>query len=157
MDVVLGWLAGWTIWHWIALAIILLAVEVAVGTFDLLWVAMAAFVTALYLLIAPESLGGWQTQLTVFGVVSVAFVIVGRTLFKGLRQRPDSHPTLNDRMATLVGQRGAATVNFEQGKGRVKIGDTVWAAMQLDDGPILSGDEVTVESAQGPLLRVRKA
>ena len=51
MDAVIGFLEGLTIWHWIGLGIVLLAIEVAVGTFDLLWIAAGAFLTALFVLI----------------------------------------------------------------------------------------------------------
>ena len=50
MEAVVGLLEGLTVWHWVGIGIVLLTLEVAVGTFDLLWVAMAAFVTALFAL-----------------------------------------------------------------------------------------------------------
>jgi membrane protein implicated in regulation of membrane protease activity len=87
MDVI-GLLEGLTVWHWVGIGIVLLALEVAVGTFDLLWVAMGAFLTALFALIIPAPIGGWQGQLVFFGVVAVVFLIGGRTLFKGLRRAP---------------------------------------------------------------------
>jgi len=34
-------------WHWIGLALILLGIELALGTFDLLWISAAAFATSL--------------------------------------------------------------------------------------------------------------
>ena len=47
---IVGFLEGLTIWHWVGLGVVLLAIEVAVGTFDLLWVAAGAFLTALFAL-----------------------------------------------------------------------------------------------------------
>lgn len=157
MESLTGFLEGLTVWHWIGLAIILLSIEVAVGTFDLLWVAMAAFATAAFTLVAPEGIDGWQVQATVFGVVAIALVGLGRTVFKGLRNAPASHPNLNDRMSAMVGQRGEAAGTFEHGRGRVKVGDTVWGAVQVGEGPIWTGEEVVVEGAEGALLKVRKS
>jgi hypothetical protein len=154
MDVI-SLLEGLTVWHWVGIGIVLLTLEVAVGTFDLLWVAMGAFLTALFALIMPEPIGGWQGQLTFFGIVAIAFVASGRTFFKGLRRAPSSHPNLNDRTAGLVGQRGEAATSFDGGRGKVKIGDTVWLAKQADDTVILEGDEVIIAGAEGTTLKVR--
>jgi membrane protein implicated in regulation of membrane protease activity len=157
MEAVIGLLEGLTIWHWLGIGIILLTLEVAVGTFDLLWIAMGAFLTALFALIVPEPLGGWQGQLVFFGIVAVAFVISGRTLFKGLRRRSTSHPNLNDRLAKMVGQRGEAATSFDGGRGKVKVGDSVWLAEQADDTVIVEGDQVVIAGAAGTTLKVKLA
>ncbi len=154
MDVV-GILEGLTVWHWVGLGIVLLTIEVAVGTFDLLWVAMGAFLTALFVVAAPEPMAGWQGQLTFFGIVAIAFVISGRTLFKGLRRTASSHPNLNDRLSTMIGQRGEAATSFDGGLGKVRVGDTVWLAKQADETVIVEGDEVVISGAEGTTLNVR--
>jgi membrane protein implicated in regulation of membrane protease activity len=156
MDLI-GLLEGLTVWHWLGIGIVLLTLEVAVGTFDLLWIAIGAFATALFALIIPEPLGGWQGQLTFFGVMAIAFVISGRTLFKGLRNRASSHPNLNDRLAKMVGERGEAATNFDGGRGKVKIGDSVWLAQQADGATIVLGDKVVVAGADGTTLKVKPA
>jgi membrane protein implicated in regulation of membrane protease activity len=155
MDMVIGFLEGLTIWHWIGLGIVLLAIEVGVGTFDLLWVAAGAFLTALFIVVAPASMVGWQGQLTFFGVVAIAFVLSGRTLFKGLRTKSTTHPNLNDRFANMLGQRGEAATSFHQGRGKVKLGDTVWLAMQSDDVVIVEGDQIVVTGSEQGMLKIR--
>ena len=82
-----------TVWHWVGLGLVLLTAEIAVGTFDLLWIAVAAFVTALFTVLAPGQVGEWQGQLVVFGIISVVFVLMGRTVFRGLRRRRRRIPT----------------------------------------------------------------
>jgi membrane protein implicated in regulation of membrane protease activity len=156
MDLI-GVLEGLTVWHWLGIGIILLTLEVAVGTFDLLWIAIGAFATALFALVIPEPLGGWQGQLTFFGVMALAFVISGRTLFKGLRNRATTHPNLNDRLAKMVGERGEAATNFDGGRGKVKIGDSVWLAQQMDGAAIAQGDKIVVAGADGTTLKVKPA
>ena len=157
MEAVAGFLEGLTVWHWLGVGIVLLTLEVAVGTFDLLWIAIGAFATALFALIIPAPVGGWQGQLTFFGVVAIAFVISGRTLFKGLRNRVSTHPNLNDRVAKLIGERGEAATNFDGGQGKVKIGDSVWLAKQMDGAAIAEGDKVVVAGADGTTLKVKPA
>jgi membrane protein implicated in regulation of membrane protease activity len=154
MDVI-GLLEGLTVWHWAGIGIVLLTLEVAVGTFDLLWIAIAAFLTALFALIMPAPIGGWQGQLVFFAIVAVAFVVAGRTWFKGLRRASSSHPNLNDRLANMIGQRGEAATTFDGGQGKVKVGDTVWLARQTDDTVIVEGDQVVIAGAEGTTLKVR--
>ncbi len=153
MDGLLGLFEGLTVWHWVGLGIILMTIEVAVGTFDLLWVSVGAFLTALFALIAPLPAGGWQGQMVFFGIVAIAFVISGRTLFKGLRWSPTTHPHLNDRLATMVGQHGEAATMFEDKRGKVKVGDTVWLAE--GDAAIREGDRIVVTGSAKGLLKVR--
>lgn len=157
MDALSGFLDGLTIWHWVGLGIVLLAIEVAVGTFDLLWVAAGAFLTALFVLVVPLPAGGWQGQMVFFGVVAIAFVISGRTVFKGLRKQQTSHPNLNDRLASMVGQHGRAATVFVDRRGKVKVGDTVWLAEQADSAVIVEGDAVVITAAESGLLKVRPA
>jgi len=157
MDGVVGFLEGLTVWHWVGLGIVLMTIEVAVGTFDLLWVAVGAFLTALFALIVPAPAGAWQGQMVFFGIAAIAFVISGRTLFKGLRKRATSHPNLNDRLANMMGQRGEAATNFDQRQGKVKVGDTVWLAEQSDDTVIIEGDQIVVTGSSRGLLKVRLA
>ena len=155
MDALIGFLQGLTVWHWVGLGLVLLAIEVAVGTFDLLWVSAGAFLTALFALIVPSPAGGWEGQLTFFGVVAIAFVVSGRTVFKGLRTRNTSHPNLNDRLANMVGQHGRAATAFADGRGKVKVGDTVWLAELADGATINEGDAVVIAAAEAGLLKVR--
>ena len=88
-----------------------------------------------------------------YATPSLAGTRNGSVYFKGLRNRASSHPNLNDRLANMVGQHGQATVAFEGGSGKVKIGDTVWLARA--DGAINPGDGVTVTGAEQGVLRVR--
>lgn len=84
-------------------------------------------------------------------------MISGRTLFKGLRTRTTTHPHLNDRLASMVGQRGEAATNFDQRQGKVRVGDTVWLAEQSDSTVIVAGDQIVITGAENGLLKVRLA
>lgn len=157
MDAVIGFLEGLTVWHWVGLGIVLISLEVMIGTFDLLWVSAGAFLTALFALVMPAPINGWEGQLTFFGITAIAFVASGRTLFKGLRNRATTHPNLNDRLAAMAGQRGEAATSFDQGRGKVKVGDTVWLARQSDDTVIVEGDGIVVTGSEKGELLVRLA
>ncbi|MEM6625081.1 MAG: NfeD family protein [Pseudomonadota bacterium] len=148
-------LGGLTAWHWLALALALLVIEVSAGTFDLLWIAIAAALTSVYAAIAPSGMDGWQAQFAVFAVIAVILVIMGRTVFAGIRRPPETHPNLNNRAAQMVGKRGHAAAAFDGGVGRVKLGDSEWRAEADADAVLLEGAEVVVESAKGTILKVR--
>lgn len=150
-------LEGLSVWHWVGLGIALLAIEVALGTFDLLWVSAGAFLTALFALIAPLPVGGWQGQLSFFGLTAIAFVICGRTYFKGLRNPRSTHPNLNNRFANMVGQHGEAATGFVDNRGKVKVGDTVWLAMMAGADAIAEGDAIVVTGAADGMLEVKRA
>ncbi|MEP1144137.1 MAG: NfeD family protein [Henriciella sp.] len=146
-----------TAWHWLALALILLSVEMMTGTWDLLWVGIAAGVTSAFAAFAPAGIAGWEGQLIFFAIASTVLFVVGRTLFKSMRENVEEHPTLNKRMAGTLGQRGVVADDFAGGLGRVKLGDTEWSAQSTDGANLASGAAIIVEATEGNMLKVRPA
>lgn len=146
-----------TVWHWLALGLVLFGIEMLTGTFDLMMLAVAAWLTAAFAYLGPDSYTTWQGQLIVFGIAAFALVLAGRTFFSGLRGRDEEHPTLNKRMVSLVGQRGMAMGDFISGAGQVRIGDTVWRAEVVEGEIVRTGDTVIVEGAKMTTAIVRRA
>jgi len=144
-----------TAWHWLALGLLLISIEMAIGTFDLLWISIAAGFTSLYASFAPASMNSWQAQVLVFALASVALFILGRTVFQNMRDNGEEHPTLNKRMASTVGSQGAVESDFVDGQGRVKLGDTAWSAQTIDGSSPSAGAPVIVEETNGNILRVK--
>lgn len=146
-----------TVWHWLALGLVLFGIELMTGTFDLMMLAIAAWLTGAFAFFGPDAYTTWQGQMIVFGAAAFLLVMMGRTLFAGLRGTVDEHPTLNKRMASLIGQRGQATGDFSGGNGQIKVGDSVWGAEAADRMiPIHAGDSVVVEGARKTIAIVRK-
>ncbi|MEM9572528.1 MAG: NfeD family protein [Pseudomonadota bacterium] len=146
-----------TAWHWLAIALLLFSIEMMTGTWDLLWVSIAAAFTSAFAAFAPAGIAGWEGQLIFFAIAAVALFILGRTLFRRMREDVDEHPTLNKRMAGTLGQRGVVADDFTGGLGRVKLGDTVWSAESTDGANLASGTAVIVEATEGTVLKVRLA
>lgn len=144
-------------WHWLALALILFSIEMMTGTWDLLWVSIAAAFTSAFAAFAPSGIAGWEGQLIFFAIATVILFIMGRTLFRRMREDVEEHPTLNKRMAGTLGQRGEVADDFSGGLGRVKLGDTVWSAQSTDGADLASGVAVIVEATEGTVLKVRPA
>ena len=136
-------------WHWWVLAVILLALEVAApGTF-FLWLAIAAGAVGLVVLVLPDLY--WQIQVLLFAVAGIAAVAAWRLYAKRLPQTSDD-PTLNRRGEQYVGQVFHLTEPITDGRGRMKVADTMWGVA----GPDLpSGTKVRVVGVEGTVLRVR--
>jgi hypothetical protein len=135
-------------WHWWVLAVVLLALEVAApGTF-FLWLAVAAAVVGLVVLVLPELY--WQLQVLLFAVTGVAAVVAWRIYAQRRPQRSDD-PTLNRRGEQYVGQVFHLTEPIADGRGRMKVADTMWRIA----GPDLpAGAKVRVVGVDGTVLRV---
>ena len=145
-----------THWHWMAIGFTILAIEVSIGTFDLLWIGLAALLTALFKAFAPEAFAGLEYQLGVFAFFSIVLLVAGRTVFSGMRNQPNDAPQLNQRMASMIGQRGVTASAFVGGSGRVKIGDTEWMGESFDGSAIEAGMTVTVEAVDSTKLIVKQ-
>ncbi|MBX5437760.1 MAG: NfeD family protein [Alicyclobacillaceae bacterium] len=136
-------------WIWWLLAFALGAIELLTLTFVLLWIAIAAWLTGLFALAVPNLL--YQT--IVFVVAGVGLFVATRRWSRARRRaRSDLHAS-----DPLVGQR-AVVISGTQAAGglaTVRVRGEVWSA--VSDEPLVAGDEVVVERADSPVLRVRPA
>ena len=139
-------------WIWLAIGVILLAIEAAFSTEWLLWPAvsagMVAVVTALGL---PLGLLG---EVVLFAVLTVAMTLLSRRLIQ--RVNPSDSPDINARDGRLVGQRAEVVQSFVDGRGRVFVSGSEWLAEIDGAGPPV-GESVIVDRVDGSKLRVRLA
>lgn len=149
-------LAGLGPWHWLALALALLGIELLIGTFDLLWIAAAALIAAVYsILPLPEGMQHWTAHLVVFAISSVVLLFVGRRFVKKSDLEATTHETLNRRTDALIGKSATAVADFRAGAGRVKVGDTEWSARAAEGvGDIKGGDTLKIVDAESTTLIV---
>jgi membrane protein implicated in regulation of membrane protease activity len=154
MDFLLKSLSLLQAQHWLALAFILMIAEMLTGTTYLLWPAVAAGITGL---IAFSPALGWQWHLALFAVLTIVLTLVGRPLRNRLyHMRAGASPMLNERAASMVGQRGATAGPFVDGLGSVRINDSIWRAKSAE--PITAGGvPVQVLSVDGSTLTVKPA
>lgn len=150
MDALIAFLESLTIWHWWGLAGVLLVLELMTGTTYLLWPTAAALAAGA-ISVFPF---GWQTEIIVFTAMTGFLTWQGDRYFPKLRQRTEN-PLLNERAEQLAGEKVVATVDFVAGRGRVKLGDSVWAAVLTGDGVVAKGAVLEIVSLDGATLRVR--
>jgi membrane protein implicated in regulation of membrane protease activity len=151
MDSLLEMLGRLNLWTWWAIAGLFLIGEVMTGTTYLLWLAGAATLTGF---VGMEFLGvSWPVQLGVFAVLSLILLWAGgRWLTPMLKAGVDSG--LNERGSRMVGETVIAAADFVSGRGRVKFGDTEWAAQTVDGSNPNSKAELRVVELDGVTLKV---
>lgn len=138
-------------WAWWILGIALLVAEIAVPGNFLVWVGIAGILTGvLSNLLWETSWWVWEVQWLSFAALSGLSLWLGRQwLHRSHRQSEE--PTLNQRGASLVGRTADLIEPLHNGRGRVKIGDTIWIVA----GPDLpAGSKVKVVASEGSDLRV---
>jgi membrane protein implicated in regulation of membrane protease activity len=139
-------------WVWMAIAAILLAVEVATGSGYLLWPASAAAVVALLTGLRL----GLPVELLIFAGLTIAGIVLARRYLPN-PFRPRG-PDINDTHQRVVGCAGQAVGAFSNGHGRVFVDGKEWAAELEGGGELASGAEVRVVGiSSGARLKVKAA
>lgn len=144
-------MSGLQFWHWFVLGLGLVIAEMLIPGVFLLWIGIAAGITGLITLLAPTL--SWQIQFIVFAGLAVISVFAAVAY---LRRNPiqTADSTLNRRGSQYVGRVYKLQEPIVNGRGTVKVDDTIWRA----DGPDLpAGSRVKVTAIEGTVLRVEPA
>lgn len=145
------WVGDLSGWYWLALGILLIALEMLVPSFVVIWPGLAAVVMAVLVAIFPNIGGEWLV--VSFAVLSIAFIFIGRSFAIRLRKREPKN-TLNARGKSLI-DRHAKVVTFDQGEGRVTVSGIQWPAVWEDGQVSAVGDTVTITASTGVSLTVK--
>ena len=132
---------------WFILAVVLLALETVVPGVHFLWFGVAAGVTGAVALLAPMA---WQWQITLFSLVSIVTVFLVRRSHSGTNATTDE-PVLNVRGAQYIGRTVVVEEAIRNGRGTVRVGDTIWGAQGED---AVAGAKVEVTGVNGTVLVV---
>ena len=143
-------LANIDYWHWLILGGVLLLVEVAASGFFFLWMAVAAAITGLVLLVYPGL--GWQYQLMLFSGLSVISIIAFRSY---QRSNPEStdQPALNRRGEQYIGRSFTLEQPITNNVGVIRVDDSTWRITGAD---LPAGSSVRVVGAEGVILKVEQ-
>jgi membrane protein implicated in regulation of membrane protease activity len=143
--------SGQSPWGWLILGAILFALDVMAPGFYLVWFGIASAAVGLMMFAVPLP-NPWP--LAVFSAASLVSLFIGRALWGSHRERESDRPLLNQRGRQLVGQTFVLSEPISGGRGRAKVGDTIWTVT----GPNLpAGELVRVTSADGIVLKVEPA
>ncbi len=135
-------------WHWWLLGGLLVLLEAVAPGFVLIWLGLAALSTGSVLWLVPGL--AWPWQITLFSLLNLLAAGVWLARRRGAgREREES--ALNRRAEAQIGRVVTLVEPIVDGRGKVRIGDTVWSA----SGPDLPvGSRVKVVAAHGALLEV---
>ncbi|MEQ9519926.1 MAG: NfeD family protein [Parvibaculum sp.] len=142
-----GFFENWGEWTWWIIALGLAALELVLPGVFLIWLAGAALVVGVLGIVLDMS---WQWEIALFAVLSVVSAYTGYRVTNKDGDHSD-HPSLNKRSQSYVGQRFVVVEPIRNGRGKVKVGDTLWQATGPD---IEAGADVLVTSVDGTLLKV---
>lgn len=136
-------------WIWLAVGVLLLAVEAMFSTEWLLWPAVSAGVVAV--MTAAGVRLGLPAEVAVFAILTVIATLLSRRLIS--KANPDG-PDINDRDSRLIGQRARIVQPFVGGRGRVFISGAEWPAEIEGEAPP-EGQHVQILQVKGSLLMVQ--
>jgi hypothetical protein len=142
-----GWFDNFGGW-WLIAAVLLGGAELIVPGVFLVFLAVAAAITGVFLLLFPDL--PVAAQLLSFAAWSSITVWLGRRYY---RDNPvdSADPLLNDRIARLVGETVIVAQAIEGGRGRVRVADGEWPARGPDAA---TGARVRVTGGQSGTLTV---
>jgi membrane protein implicated in regulation of membrane protease activity len=136
---------------WLLVAVLLVVAEILTLEFVALYFAVGAMGAAI--------VGGFGAnvgiQLAVFGVVSLASLLLTR---RPLRHALNRTPAVVSNAPTVVGKRAVVTRPIHEGpgqRGQVRVGTEEWSARGEDENGIAEGTTVEVVAIDGVSLIVR--
>lgn len=141
-------------WHWLVLGMLLVAGEIFIPSFTILWFGLGAFLVGLLLLVANLSFA-WQILL--WTVFSVAFTVLW---FKYFKPKMVDRTTAGTTRDAAIGESGQVIkVPTEHSRGKVRfttavLGDDEWDF--ICEAEVSLGDRVFIKEISGNTLIVVK-
>lgn len=134
-------------WNWLILSVALFVLETIIPGVHFVWFGMAATVVGILALSVDIT---WQWQLVLFGIIALSTVFFVRR-FANPHTQPSDQPGLNVRGSYYIGRLVTVEEAIVNGRGRVRVGDSVWQASGPD---MLKGTQAKVVGAEGTVLVV---
>lgn len=139
-----------TFWHWLILGGVFLIIELTTCSGFLLWIGIASFLVAILVFFIPDMI--WPWQLLWFAFLSLVSCLCWWRYLRNFNEKNDQ-PALNQRSEQYIGRVLTLESAIENGRGRVKVGDTLWRVVGED---MPEGTRVKVVRVEGVLLHVEK-
>jgi inner membrane protein len=142
-------------WHWLALGMLLLLVEIFIPTFTIFWFGLGCFIVALLLWLMPDMSLNWQ--LLIWIVASCIFAFLWFKYFKPLMVDKTKAGISREAIMGESGQVIKAAKNNQHGVVRFTtpvLGDDEWPFICDTDAAV--GDRVFIKDISGNTLVVEK-
>jgi len=148
------WLnSGVEYWHWLALGLLLVGLEMVVPSFVLIWLGASAFVVGFLMLVLPIS---FAMQLVIWGVLSILSLILW---FKYVAPKMKDKTYSGMALEALFGKVGTVLdYNADSSRGRLRfpaplLGEDEWRF--ICEEKLTAGDKVSVVDISGNDLIVK--
>lgn len=138
-------------WHWLILAAALAGIELITPGFFFIWLGGAALITSIVALIVPTL--SWENQVLTFALLS-AVSVLGWYRFRHRLVIQSDDKTLNRRGEQLIGRNATLSEPIINGRGQIKLDDTVWRCEGAD---LPAGTRVKIVALRGSVIEVEKA
>ena len=140
-------LANLEFWHWMVLGVALVIIEVFAPGVFFLWLGISAGIVGIVLWLIPGL--GWEYQLLLFAILSVASVVIVRRYLTTHPLESDE-PNLNLRGHQYVGRTFTLKEPVINGQGKIQVDDSTWK-ISCDDCD--AGTKVVINGVDGVVLR----
>ncbi len=143
-----------TMWIWGAIGLILLAVEMATGTFYVLWFGISALSVAIAVWMFPNIPPA--IQFAMFAALSISSLAIWRLNYK----KTETHSRVGQAQGEEIGRTGTVIESCSPAQnGKIRftqglMGSREWAA--ISDEPIDAGSNAAVVAVEGNTLRIKK-
>jgi membrane protein implicated in regulation of membrane protease activity len=141
-------------WVWGAIGLVLLAVEMATGTFYVLWFGVAALCVAIAMWLFPSM--STAMQYSMFAILSLGSLAIWRLNYK----KNSTNSRVGQSQSDEIGRVGTVveTVSIKQ-NGKIRfaqglMGSREWAA--ISEETIEAGSDATVVAIVGNALKISK-
>lgn len=139
-------------WHWFVLGMVLVAVEMLLPTFFLLWLGLGALLTGLAVLALPM---GFATQLVLWALSSLTMMAVWLKWFRNpdrthAGQAKEGVLGITGLITRAVPEMGQGEILFQ----RPVLGADRWPVVA--DSPIPAGEKARIVDVLGQTLKVER-
>lgn len=142
------WLQQISPWHWLALGVALMMLEIFVSGTVLMWMGFSAMLVGVTLWLVPTL--SWETQVLIFSVGSIFAILIWWNYFKK-HPVPSEDPLLNRRAEQYVGRVFTLEHAIVDGVGKIHVDDSTWKV----NGPDLqAGAKIKIVGVKGVILQV---
>lgn len=136
-------------WNWLILSVLLFVLETVVPGVHFVWFGVAATIVGVLALSVDIA---WQWQLVLFGLIALSSVLIFRRYARP-STAPSDQPDLNVRGNQYVGRIVTIEEAIEGGRGRARVGDTLWSVQGPD---MTAGAQAKVVGSNGTVLVVEE-
>ena len=142
------------LWLWGALGLVLLGVEMATGTFYVLWFGIAALCVATAMLVFPNMQA--SVQFIMFAALSIGSLTIWKLNYK----KTETHSRVGQAQGEEIGRVGIVTTHVNPTQtGKIifvqgVMGSREWTA--VSDETIEAGAEAIVVAVEGNILRIKR-